>query len=517
MNLLERLQPQLASRPEQPALVSSRRGRDEVMIYGELAGRVAAAADRLARAGIGKGDRVVILGALTPSLYVGLLGIFHRGAAAVVFDPSAGRDHVTRCVERVRPKAFLGSPKAQLLRVISPAVRRIPVHLWLGSITKASEEGRPFSPEEISDSAEALLTFTSGSTGQPKCLVRTHGFLLAQNEILRRHLRLVPGETDLATLPVFVLANLAAGLTTVLPEADLRKPGAIDPEPVLAQCNRLGATRTAASPAFLERLLDAHDSSGLQKFRSIYTGGAPVFPGLLQRLFAAAPTARIEAVYGSSEAEPIAHLEAGELDSATLNKVRQGGGLPAGQPIPEIDLRIIPDQWGRSIGPFCVTEFDRLTLGAGAIGEIVVAGPHVLPGYLDGVGNEETKFKVDGSVWHRTGDAGCLDADGRLWLHGRCAARINDARGVLYPFAVEAALADSGPTRRCAFIARDNKRWLVLETRDPRATKEGQRLLREQLQWAGLDRIVVLDAIPVDARHNAKIDYPALRRALNRN
>jgi hypothetical protein len=53
-----------------------------------------------------------------------------------------------------------------------------------------------------------------------------------------------------------------------------------------------------------------------------------------------------------------------------------------------------------------------------------------------------------------------------------------------------------------------------LETRDERATEEGRRLLREQLQWAGLDRIVLLDAIPVDARHNAKIDYPALRREL---
>ena len=59
-------------------------------------------------------------------------------------------------------------------------------------------------------------------------------------------------------------------------------------------------------------------------------------------------------------------------------------------------------------------------------GEIVVSGAHVGAGYVGGVGDAETKFRVGEVIWHRTGDAGYLDAHGRLWLLGRCSARIAD-------------------------------------------------------------------------------------------
>ena len=92
-------------------------------------------------------------------------------------------------------------------------------------------------------------------------------------------------------------------------------------------------------------------------------------------------------------------------------------------------LRILPDRWGVPIGPFGEPEFERLCLGPGQAGEIVVSGPHVLKGYLRGEGDRETKFKVDGETWHRTGDAGCVDQEGSLWLLGRCAARIERPAG----------------------------------------------------------------------------------------
>ena len=104
--------------------------------------------------------------------------------------------------------------------------------------------------------APALISFTSGNTGEPKAALRTHGLLLSQHRAIEQNLALVPGEVELVALPIFVLANLASRVTSIIPSVDLRRPDRIAPAPVVAQIRDLGATRTAASPAFYERLAD---------------------------------------------------------------------------------------------------------------------------------------------------------------------------------------------------------------------------------------------------------------------
>ena len=119
--------------------------------------------------------------------------------------------------------------------------------------------------EDVPDDEPALVTFTSGSTGVPKAAVRTHGFLMAQHRALEKALEFAEGETDLITLPVFVLANLASGLTSVLADTDLRAPGKADAAAIREQCRRHGVTRCAASPAFFEALLHERvDRAGTQ-------------------------------------------------------------------------------------------------------------------------------------------------------------------------------------------------------------------------------------------------------------
>ena len=144
-------------------------------------------------------------------------------------------------------------------------------------------------------------------------------------------------------------------------------------------------------------------------------------------------------------------------------------------------------------------------------GEIVVAGDHVLPGYLNGVGDEETKFRVQGKVWHRTGDAGYLDDAGCLWLLGRCSARLNPrpGEGPVYPLGVEAALRGLPDLGRTAFVEHEGARILVVEG-DP------QTPLPDSVR-AIMDRVLKVSEIPRDRRHNSKIDYPALRRLLSRS
>src|SRR5262249_47206351 len=251
----------------------------------------------------------------------------------------------------------------------------------------------------------------------------------------------------------------------------------------------------------------------LNSFKRIYTGGAPVFPRTLDKLRAVAPQAEVVAVYGSTEAEPIAHIARCEMMAEDIGAMLGGHGLLAGRPVPEIKLRILRDRWGEPVGPFTRAEFEAACARTGEPGEIVVSGDHVLSGYWRGQGNEETKFKVDGDVWHRTGDAGYVDEAGRLWLLGRSEARINDARGALYPFTVECAASHHAGVRRAAVVAREGRRLLVIEPADDGQAPELAEL-RRSLAWAQVDEMRWMKRIPVDRRHNAKIDYPGLRRLL---
>jgi olefin beta-lactone synthetase len=156
----------------------------------------------------------------------------------------------------------------------------------------------------------------------------------------------------------------------------------------------------------------------------------------------------------------------------------------------------------------------RATLPPDSPGEIIVCGDHVLTGYLDGRGDSGTKIQVDGRVWHRTGDAGRRDAAGRLWLLGRCAAKVDDAEGRVYPFAVECAASGVEGLRRCAFVRHHGARVLVVELEPGAGRAAIVAGVRECVGWARLADVLVVPRIPVDGRHNAKVDYPALARLL---
>jgi acyl-CoA synthetase (AMP-forming)/AMP-acid ligase II len=156
-----------------------------------------------------------------------------------------------------------------------------------------------------------------------------------------------------------------------------------------------------------------------------------------------------------------------------------------------------------------------MTMKTGEIGEIVVTGQHVLKGYLNGQGDEETKFRVDGQVWHRTGDSGYLDEQGRLWLTGRCVGKVVDERGCIYPLQVEGAVHAIFDLHRAAFVACNSRRLLVIEP-GSRFKQESRPEIVARLDWARVDQVVAVDQIPVDKRHNAKVDYPALVRLIQR-
>lgn len=527
MNVTHLLARQATERPNVAALIERSGSSARRITFAQLDAQAAAAAAAMARDGVVAGDRVLIFVPMSIDLYVALVAVFRLGAVATFLDPSAGRTHIAHCCEIARPAALIAVSKAHLLRLISPSLQRIPRQYAVGwrvpfatPWRRCIAGGGTIPVARRADADPALLTFTSGSTGAPKAAARSHAFLAAQHAALHEAVALRAGEIDLATLPIFALANLASGVTTLIPDADLRRPGTVDAPPILRQVVVERATRSTASPAFFERLLDDPSAAAaLAGFTRVYTGGAPVFPGLLERLQRAMPSARVVAVYGSTEAEPIAHVAWDEVTPDDAKAMFAGAGLLAGLPVEQVRLRIVRSAWGAPIAPLTAGAFDAMSLPAGEAGEIVVRGDHVLTGYLNGVGDATTKFRVggvdgaDGVVWHRTGDAGHLDPAGRLWLLGRAEARVTDDRGTIYPFAVECAASRIQGVRRSALIASRGQRVLVVEPTEPLSAERISQV-RSSLPWASLDRVVPVRRIPVDKRHNAKIDYPALRKLL---
>ena len=256
-------------------------------------------------------------------------------------------------------------------------------------------------------------------------------FLRSQHHVLAGHMPLGPGDVDLPTLPVFLLHSLAGGATCVIPDADLRAVGQVSPGPLIAQIRREGITSTSGSPAFFQRIAEELLSKNetLESVRHIFTGGARVPSGLIDMLTKVAPEAELHIVYGSTEAEPIAVLDARAHRDRLVAAETDGRGALVGTPVPDIQVRI--------------------DAPAGQPGEVLVAGPHVNPGYLDDPEAEaQTKVRDGDTIWHRTGDAGFLDEAKDLWLVGR----VNDDVAGLWPLMAEGAaelslIRISEPTR----------------------------------------------------------------------
>jgi acyl-CoA synthetase (AMP-forming)/AMP-acid ligase II len=509
VNLVDLLAQRVEAHPHTAAIVDARR----TITYAGLDEESRRCASVLHAAGLRAGDTVLLLAPMSVGLYVTLIGILRLGMVAMFVDPSQGRDFVERACDLVRPRGCVGIGRARIYRLFSRGLRRIPL---FQSIPSRGWTGEPGTLDVVTRNLDdpAIVTFTSGSTGTPKAAMRSHGFLRAQHRAVSDTLELRPGEIDLATLPMFVLANLASGLTSIIPDADLRRPGAIDAAPVVRQMRRWSATRTVASPALLERLASHCFETGdrLDSLTRICTGGGPVSVRLMDRLSIVAPRARISAVYGSTEAEPIALLDRDEIADGDRRSIRDGRGLPAGRPAPALSVRILNGGRG-PLGPFTLEEFDRAAAPPGSPGEIVVSGDHVLGGYLNGRGDEENKFSVDGVRWHRTGDAGSFDSQGRLWLLGRCGAALTDRLGTLYPFSVEAAAETFAAVHRAALLGDAGRRVLVVEL-DESFPREVPPDVRRALDWAALDEIRIVDRSPVDVRHNAKVDYERLRASV---
>jgi acyl-CoA synthetase (AMP-forming)/AMP-acid ligase II len=472
VNLIELLLEQAARHPQRPAIICAH----GCISYDALLQRSAALAQRLAQAGLRRGDVAMPVLDVGIPLYVTLLALFRLGAVAVFPEPGSGLRGLRQAADALTIDALIGDWHRRLLRLVLPELRQVRIAVE----PDGTRSDSALDPVDLPADAQALITFTSGSTGRPKGIVRSHGFLIEQLRQINAVLQ--PREDDIAlvSLPVFILGNLANGITSVLPDCDLRHPGEAIASVLLRQIERHSVNQLVLPPALCKCLADS--GASLRHVTKVFTGGGPVFPDLLRRLPGLAPQARISFIYGSSEAEPIAQLALDQIAADDFHAMTHGAGLLAGAPVEGIRLRIED-------------------------GEIWVSGRHVVKTYLNPLDDSGSKQTIDGRNWHRTGDAGRLDDCGRLWLLGRHKERV----GKLYPFAVEAAAHSVPGVRNAAFLNVGATATLVIE-HDGNSAVAFPRAWTSQ--WSETVQVVKVPRIPMDRRHHSKVDYGSLRAIL---
>jgi olefin beta-lactone synthetase len=511
---------------------------DQVITFARLHELVGAAAGGLRERGIGRGSRVVVFVPMSIELYVTLLAVLRLGAVATFIEPWGGRRMVEQAARLVDADAFVGIPKSFILRLLSPALREIDVAISTGTRRIPGSERfgdllRTPASRHVLDSARmqpdepALVTFTTGSTGTPKGTNRTHEILLAQHHALARQVPDAEHARVWTNLPVVVLHDLGRGVETVLPPDKVGQDPLPDPKLFHRLVQQSGATILALSPAPLGQLARAPGRVPLTTVERVYTGGGPVTPQLLESARAVLPNARITALYGSTEAEPIAHASAEEV-LERRDAMRAHGGIYVGREVEDVDLLIVRPVRG-PIELEAGTSLQDWAVADGAPGEVLVAGDHVNREYWqDPQAVRENKVRDEhGRVWHRTGDIARRAEDGGLWLIGRRGGGFTMKGRRWWTLEVETPVTDLAEVERAAVCLpkftgadREFKNASAVLAVEPaegfdrrEATQATVRVLRD-LGLAAQVEVRSLKRIPVDRRHATKIDVAALQEKL---
>ncbi|UXR64476.1 alpha/beta fold hydrolase [Bdellovibrio bacteriovorus] len=508
---------------------------DEIT-YRHFAARINSFARGLMDIGIKKGDRVIIFLPMSLDMYTAMFAVQRIGAIAVFLDSWARSHHLGASAECVGPKAMISFKMAFDLVEQVPEFKSMPIRILYGpgdKFTHKFEEllkQEPSPIEPVESEFTALITFTTGSTGKPKGANRTHRFLSAQHHALSHVIPYTDKDKDMPAFPIFSLNNLASGVTTILPALNLAAPAAHDSALLTCQILSENINCTTLSPSMLVGVAKYCKENNIQLtgLRRVVTGGAPISKDDVKAFYEIAPQTDLWILYGSTEAEPMAHIEGRDMlkESNITDPEIIEEGVNVGHISEDIDYRFIRIK----DGPIEIKDspWSKIEVPNGEVGEFICTGDHVCRDYYNNPDAFKTTKILDeqNRVWHRTGDLAYIDTDKNLWIVGRVNNAIERAGKYYFPVRAEVLLKRMDFTYRCAFLGMDDSKlgqatYAVVELKEgidkgsfdfASAKREIQRVFEKNK--IPVDEIKFVNKVPMDPRHHSKVEYKVLRDQL---
>jgi len=459
--------------------------------YAALWRRIERATGALVVLGVAPGDRVAILAYNCPEILVLLLAAARLGALVVPLNWRLPVAEHRLILADCTPKLLFAEdewrPHAEHLDV--------PVHP-LSTLETAAESASE-TPARGNDADDALIVYTSGTTGKPKGAVLTQSGLLwnAYNAIAAHDM----GQQDhaLNALPMFHVGGLnIQGLPVLVAGAQVTLHRRFDPGQWLADVAARRPTLSVLVPAMMAAIIThpAWPRSDLSSLRMIHAGSMIVPDSLIQAFHGRGiPVGQI---YGSTETAPFA--------TVLLRDDAQRKLGSAGKPALHCEIRL-------------VAEPQRAKDAAEDVGEVWVRGPNVMRGYWNAPEATQAAL-VDG--WYRTGDLARRDADGFYWIVGRSKDVIISGGENIYPAELENVLADCPAIAEAAVVGVADAKWgetvCACIVRAPGATLDEAGVLalfKDRLaRYKHPRRVLFMDTLPKTAM--GKVQKFELRRAV---
>jgi amino acid adenylation domain-containing protein len=352
--------------------------------------------------GVGRGDRVVLQLPSSREMVAMFYGTVQRGAVFVPLNPAMKPFHLRPVVENADPKLVIthAGGLEQLRGVTSVPVYDV-AHLW-AEVTELHTRGVPGEPlEPVSADDVATLIYTSGSTAAPKAVVCPHAQVVFASRALTRALGYRPDDTVFCRFPMSWDYGLYKVLMSCVARCEIVLADGESDFVLLKRMRETNVTVVPIVPSLATMIVSlARRDNGPRPPVRMFTNTGAALPrstiAALRELF---PGARVVRQYGQTEAKRITVMPPDE-DQERPEAV--------GLPLPGTEVLIL--------------DAEHQPVPVGGIGEIVVSGPNVMPGYWrspEGTARTFRRDEASGRLRLHTGDYGNLDADGYLYFQGR--------------------------------------------------------------------------------------------------
>ncbi len=409
------------------------------------------------------GDTVLVTITPSPILYGVLCGLVGYGIQVLFIEPWMSISKINHVINITNPQAYFTNLIGVMWGGRSQAIRHIKHWITTHHIFNETTQYKSYHLEKVNKDHPAYIVFSSGTTGMPKGIKRTHGFMTGIGELFEQLEPQNFNSPDLVLFPNVALFHLGTGRGSIILPQNWKITNLVK---TLELCKLYKPETLSLNPAFLNYLVENQLNNHLSFIKRIVVGGALNDCNKALQAFKQFNDCNFLQLYGGSEAEPISVINAQSAVKYSQNK-GYFQTVCLGTPIEQIKHKLINDQ-------------------------LWVSGPNVASEYIGDISqNNGIKFRdQDGVLWHNMNDRIYIE-DNLMWFKGRSNQDLID-------FELEQQIYQFLNTSNC-FIHYDNGFCFLI------GEKINHNTLRIRKKFPQIDAVINAKIIR-DDRHRSRIN-----------